>query len=863
MTPSDPWARARRLAARIRRAPRERDRILAACRERDPGLAKRVEDILDASEQPGCGGLAPDALLHRVHLARAGIRAGVRLGDFRLERMLDSGGSSAVWLARQSAPVERRVAVKLLSSIRRSEVKVMEREARALARLQHPDIAKVFDVGLHPWEEGVIPWIALEYFEGGEPLDRVAAQMDRPEKLLLLERVCHAMAYTHSRGIYHLDLKPANLLARRRQGRVELCIIDFGIADSDGGLLEGQPSAGSSGIGTLPYASPEQLAGESGVARSLKSDVYSLSVVAHRLLTGEFPFAVDGLSPEAASRCVGTEGTTPDLPHLGDSDAAWVCHRGLLRDRDERYASMEALGEDFARLRRGRPVNARPSSHLHSLRLFAVRNRGRLLRGGLAALILAGTFVAHTRYLNRHAEALAGDVGRLEKEVEEHVDERFIAAHKILGEDRLAADRAAFRERALGNETLTPPGRPDSLRLNEIVDTLLAVDPSTPVEAAELRKRIAVAARHNSEGDFEAALELIREEDVELVQAETDGAIQLEVQVRNVLAEGNSKLGRYEVAIAHCERIVDLTPDAPHAYMNLASTQTKAGRIEEAIESYARGRSVDPEGSLFPSEAGNLLEQLGRRDEAVESFTRARDLEPELPRHHFNLGVVLERSGRWEEAAACYGEAMRLAPGDVRPVRSLCTALMRTRSWEEALEPFDQLCELSIGAELGWALLERGQVHERLGDHTAALEDFRASAKLHVDPRLPFEHEARCHFLQGHHSEALEVIDRIVGPGYDRALGLDIQAQSLHKLERWDEAKDAYDRVLEVDPDRWECLWNRCLCKEQLGDIEGALADIETLRKVDPQSDAYRKAEDHLLGISRDLEADRDSHSGS
>jgi serine/threonine-protein kinase len=399
-------------------APADREVWLAHLRVQQPEYAAELETLL--AQEAG--------LDERQFLAR-GIAgpaapapgpAGQRLGPWALERPLGQGGMGTVWLARRSdGRFEGTAAVKLLNLALLDPVGGgrFRREGSLLARLDHPNIARLLDAGV---SDGGQPYLVLEHVEG-ERIDRWCdAQRLTPEqRLRLFLDVLAAVAHAHANLIVHRDLKPSNILVTDA-GMVKL--LDFGIAK----LLEDEAGADATTLTDLggraltpEYAAPEQIAGGS---ITTATDVYALGVLLYLLLAGRHPTG-DG-SRTTAEHLQGILDTEP--PRL--STVATGCeHRGTSRERlrrlyagdldnivakalkkrpAERYATVSAFADDLRRYLAHEPVSARPDSFAYRAGKFLRRNRLPVAAGGAIALALAGAAVRE-RQLRGQAEAEA------------------------------------------------------------------------------------------------------------------------------------------------------------------------------------------------------------------------------------------------------------------------------------------------------------------------------------------------------------------------------------------------------------------------------------------------------------------------
>ena len=335
-----------------------------------------------------------------------------QIGPFRIVRLLGEGGMGNVYLAEQYEPIERLVALKVIKPGMDS-VSVMARfqaERQALARMDHPAIATVYEAGTT--DEGR-PYFAME-FVPGSPITTYAdeARLTPRERVELFIQVCNAIQYAHQKGIIHRDIKPTNVIVSMQSGELIPKVIDFGIAKAvEGDLLEeGRTQAGQL-VGTPEYMSPEQAGGKDIDTRT---DVYALGLLLYELLVGALPFdpaelrasGVDGMMrfirefdpPRPSTRISSLGDTAVSTAHnrrtapksltkflRGDLD--WIVLKSLEKDRTRRYDSVADFATDLRRYLADEPVTARPPSATYRVGKFVRRNRA-----GVA--IVSSVFVA-------------------------------------------------------------------------------------------------------------------------------------------------------------------------------------------------------------------------------------------------------------------------------------------------------------------------------------------------------------------------------------------------------------------------------------------------------------------------------------
>lgn len=392
MNDAERWREVDRVfEAALDRPPGERTAFLEAACAGDLALHREVERLLAADAREA---VFLDRPADEVSGLMVGESAEQRcLGPYRLLRAIGCGGMGTVFLAmRDDEQYERLVAVKILrSGLEDTELRRrFLAERQILARLEHPNIARLYDGG--STEDGR-PYLVMELIEGlpiDEYCDRHRLTID--QRLALFLRICSAVQYTHQNLLVHRDIKPANILVTS-QGEPKL--LDFGIAK----LLEPQAAADfrtRSGmrVMTPSYASPEQMKGE---AITTASDVYSLGVLLHELLSGRSPYPAEGgtekpstallrsgkPSPEEIAAARGSRPAALRRRLVGDLDT--IVLMALREEPARRYESVARLSSDLERHLQHLPISARPNTLGYRTRKLVRRYRAALAAGGLTS----------------------------------------------------------------------------------------------------------------------------------------------------------------------------------------------------------------------------------------------------------------------------------------------------------------------------------------------------------------------------------------------------------------------------------------------------------------------------------------------
>jgi non-specific serine/threonine protein kinase/serine/threonine-protein kinase len=700
-----------------------------------------------------------------------------RIGPYKILRPLGEGGMGVVYEAEQTEPVHRRVALKIikLGMDTRQVVARFEAERQALAVMDHPNIARVFDAGT---TDAGRPYFAMELVKG-TPLDEYCDTHKLPteERLELFIQVCAAVQHAHQKGVIHRDLKPSNVLVTIQDETPVPKVIDFGIAKAVGHELTEKTLVTQLGqlMGTPRYMSPEQ-AEMSGLDVDTRTDIYSLGIMLYELLVGAAPFdfgdigfvaikelireldpptpssrltTLGGDLQETLARYRATDPVTLKRELKGDLD--WVVMKCLEKDRTRRYDTAHGLATELQRYLRAEPVIARPASVAYRVQKFVRRNRA--VVGGAAALAAA---------------LIAGTVGTA------------IGLVRARDAEQQARDEAEVAE-----------------QVSAFLVGLFAVnDPS------------------EARGNTITAREIL-DRGAERVEEELADQPMVLGRLMHTMGGVYRTLGLYEDAKSLLERALELRrgalgenhPDVAETLVDLARVYQRQGRPGEAIP-------------LLQSSIALREEAFGTDDPYVGSMMQ-------------ELGVLLRDQGQYDSARTVLGRALvnreaYFGPDHINTAGNLYHLgwlLHLMGEYEGSLATYQRvqpIFERELGTDnsrVAWVYNDLAIAHRFVGQRDSALSYYQRSLEIrerilppdHPDIAASLNNLGSYEYAVGNLEEAeayyrraLEMRERALEPGHpDIAgaisnLGLTVQGQG-----RFGEARALHERALDILERAW------------------------------------------------------------
>jgi tetratricopeptide (TPR) repeat protein len=819
---------------------------------------------------------------------------GAVIGPYKLLQQLGEGGMGAVFLAEQSQPVQRKVALKIIKpdmGSRQAEAR-FEAERQALALMDHPNIARVLDGGT---TDSGRPYFVMELVKGVPIVQYCDEHKLGPrQRLELFTGVCQAVQHAHQKGIIHRDIKPSNVLVALYDDRPAPKVIDFGVAKATGQQLTDKTLVTGFGaiVGTLEYMSPEQ-AGFDQLDVDTRSDVYSLGVLLYELLTGTTPLErkrchgsvldlLRVIREEEPPRPSARLSTTEELPRIAATrgleprklcglvrgELDWVVMKALEKDRNRRYESAGAFSADVRRYLADEPVLACPPSVRYRLGKFSRRNRTGLGVAGLVLvfLVLLGGLVgwmAGDRAVRR--DRLADNLAGALNQVEQYQDQgkRAEARAALNRAEQLAAEARALSP-ALSQRLAALKERLDAEdRDHDFIDRFENI-------RLEVQTRVNVEGNHYSDRDsFPALKKALGDYGIDV------GSTAPAQAVARIQGRPPAVQAQLLAALGECSRCAPETDVLTNRWLNEVLTTaerdpwrrgawqalaardwTTLGRLVRAVDvrqhppslllevapvldrptCLALVRSIQrahPHNFWANHHLARELERNGRPAEAVRYYTAALAVRPNNAGTYLNRGIALRKAREWDGAVADLHQALTLAPLFAAAHNELFATLKSRGDVDGTLTACRRAVDLL--PEHAPSYLNLGIALDDKGDVEGAITAYRRAIALWPQFAEAHSNLGLSLLARGDKEAALAAQHRAVAAGPklpDPHVNL---AFALLAREDPEGALAAAARAVRLGPNRAGTYFPLSHVLKARGDAEGRIAALRRALDLDPE----------------------------
>jgi serine/threonine protein kinase/cytochrome c-type biogenesis protein CcmH/NrfG len=744
------------------------------------------------------------------------IASGTIIGRYKILEPIGEGGYGTVFMAEQTTPVQRRVALKIIKAgmDTRQVIARFEAERQALALMDHPNIAKVFDAGVTDTGR---PYFVMELVKG-TPITKYCDEhkLTPKQRLELFIQVCHAVQHAHQKGIIHRDLKPTNVLVAQYDGTPVPKVIDFGVAKAAGQQLTERTMFTGFGdvVGTPQYMSPEQ-AELNQLDVDTRSDIYSLGVLLYELLTGTTPLegkrvreaalleVLRVIREEEPPRPSTRLTTTAELPSIaaqrglepkrlsgivrGELD--WIVMKALEKDRTRRYETANGFAMDVQRYLDDEAVHACPPSAGYRFRKFARRNKRVLLAGStmlaMLLVLVAGLAISNVRVAReRNQKSAALSEAKASAERAEHERQRaesnFIKARTAV--TRILAKAATGQDQW---SKLSPELRKvfsdETAAYYQSLIQEGSADPAVRFETAVGFRSLGYL--HGSAKEFDQAEKYYRRSIQTLELLLKDSANDLEY--RHQLAYSKTHLGSvlrattrpaeaqkaykeaarlYEGLLAQAPTNADYPLELWRCY-NALFEMNRTADLERRTLEFLRKVSVESiRDPLIWNQIGQRIRGGNRHlDEAEQAFRNAIRLDGDNADAHHLLAGALYMQGKYDEAEQICREWLARVPNESR-MHSL----------------------------LGLVLLGKGKLDESIAAQRKAIELNPKSDGAYMSLGNALKSQRKPEEAAAAYRKAIEL-----NPNAGTYVNL---GNCLREQQKFDEAAAAYRKAIELDP---------------------------------------------------------------
>jgi tetratricopeptide (TPR) repeat protein/serine/threonine protein kinase len=798
---------------------------------------------------------------------------GMVIGPYKVLQQIGEGGMGTVFLAEQTEPVQRKVALKIIKPgmDSRHVIARFEAERQALALMDHPNIARVLDAGT---TDNSRPYFVMELVKG-VPITRYCDEhrLTPRQRLELFVPVCQAVQHAHHKGIIHRDLKPSNVLLARYDSQPVPKVIDFGIAKATGPKLTERTLCTEFGqvVGTLEYMSPEQ-AELNQLDIDTRSDIYSLGVLLYELLTGSTPLERKRLKEtpllevlrvireEEPARPSTRLSMTAELPSIAANrglepkklsgvvrgELDWIVMKCLEKDRNRRYETANGLARDIERYLHDEPVQACPPSAAYRFRKFARRNKRTLVTAGLLAVMLLVAVGGVAGSLGWAAR----DQSARRAEAAQQAQESLTRARAWLGEDNLALARQELAEAKgrIGNDRAALQDLAEEI---DALDTELAriqrfFNLSEQAREAEISMQLEPAPSGEMDRELKsspAAASVIFRDPAKAVPFLLQALSCYQVLERDdwlaALERGLGQAGQVQlVRLSLYVELLRLAEDV----LDRGQDHRSGGKLPHAeaarqgLVYMGKAEEARRPTWVFYRLRARCRNALGEKEAASADEALARTTPPAIAEDHFLLGLTALAARDKAEAVKQFEAALRLEPTHYWSLMDLgiclCDLGEQERDLAAAAAAFTGCILKRPQYPVAWN--NRGIAYSKLRQYDKAIADHSKAIELKADYTDTWCNRGSAYRESRQYDKAIADFCRAIELKPDFAAGWFGRGAVHADMGQRDKAIADYSRAIELKPDYAPGWYMRGSVHADMGQYDKALGDFSKAIELEP-----------------------------
>ncbi|MEK7309273.1 MAG: tetratricopeptide repeat protein [Planctomycetota bacterium] len=753
-------------------------------------------------------------------------------GRYILERKLGEGGMGVVYLALDPA-LNRRVALKILSDKSPEAIQRFMREAESTAKLKHPHIIQVYEVGgiSHNY------YFTMEYVEGTSLDALISEKKLHPRRAAeIICDIASALHYAHTNNLIHRDIKPSNILIDS-QGRTYLT--DFGLAKETTGLERALTMSGTV-LGTPEYMSPEQATGDKN-RTDQRSDIFSLGATLYHSLTGQSPFKGDDLY-QVLEAVMHKDPLPPKrLVPVLSRDIETICMKCLDKEPARRYQNAQELADDLKRFLNGEEILARPTGFITRIWRKSKRNRAASLAMAGAVVILIGVAIwmqiakadRITDYRTKARKSF--EIKRFEdtltwsKQILE-LSPTDNEARRLLKESQLALNKRNEARKVLERSKSIV----DADEKIKMLAKALEIDPAF----AEAWQEIGYT--YNRQNDYRNAHKAFSK------AIAVDKALVNSYFARAHIAKVINK--DYKGAAADFAKVLELDPESYMGYFAKGAIELHNGDYKQAIADFTRVIELKPDDVDAYDERAKAYLRRGQRGLALSDWNKAIEINPDFASAYYSRGDIYLADNKLDLALKDFNKYVELNPQE--PAGYCIRAIIYTRMGRLDLALADANKAVEINPDNADMYYRRADLYYQNENNDEAIADY--SRAIELDPKCAEAYfgRAACYGLKGQLDEVIMDCNKAIELKPALAHAYTTRGAAYLDKGDLDRALGDLNKTIELAPEYPNAYFHRGFAYYQTNDCDRAIADYSRAIKIDPKEFMYYLKRADAYGFS-------------